>query len=58
MQKLILIDDYCPAESTGRQNYSNAEIAEKMGISLRTTEIYVSKIYDKLGVSERRDLIK
>jgi len=40
-----------------RQNLSNQEIAESLNISLRTTENYVSKIYDKLGINSRKDII-
>lgn len=39
-----------------RQNISNEEIARQLEISLRTTENYVSKIYDKLGVNDRSEL--
>lgn len=39
------------------QKYSNQQIAEKLNISLRTTENYVSKIYDKLGINSRNDII-
>lgn len=37
---------------------SNADIAEKLGIGFHTTEVYVSRIYKKLGVSYREDLIQ
>lgn len=40
-----------------RQNHSNEEIAVKLDISLRATENYVSKIYDKLGVNDKSELI-
>lgn len=40
-----------------KKNYSNLQIAEIMKISLRTTENYVSKIYDKLGVNDRNQLV-
>lgn len=42
---------------TVRQNVSNEEIARRLEISLRTTENYVSKIYDKLGVNGRSELV-
>lgn len=37
---------------------SNEDIAETMNITLHTAEVYVSKIYDKLGSPSRADLIK
>ncbi len=37
---------------------SNAEIAEKLEIGSHTTEVYVSRIYKKLGVNYREDLIQ
>ncbi|MBQ0038835.1 MAG: response regulator transcription factor [Treponema sp.] len=40
-----------------RQGLSNDEISRQLEISLRTTENYVSKIYDKLGVNDRSELI-
>ncbi|MDO4507304.1 MAG: LuxR C-terminal-related transcriptional regulator [Spirochaetales bacterium] len=42
---------------TVRQDVSNEEIARRLEISLRTTENYVSKIYDKLGVNGRSELV-
>lgn len=40
-----------------RQDISNEEISRQLNISLRTTENYVSKIYDKFGVNDRSELI-
>ncbi len=40
-----------------RQDFSNEEIAKRLEISIRTTENYVSKIYDKLGVNDRSELV-
>lgn len=42
---------------TVRQDVSNEEIARRLEISLRTNENYVSKIYDKLGVNGRSELV-
>lgn len=37
---------------------SNEEIANKLELGLHTTEVYVSRIFKKLGVSYRGDLIE
>lgn len=37
---------------------SNADIAEKLGIGFHTTEVYVSRVYKKLGANYREDLIQ
>lgn len=37
-----------------KKNYSNVQNAEVMNISFRTTENYFSKIYDRLGVKDRK----
>ena len=41
-----------------KQNNSNKQIADTMGISLRTVENYISKIYFKTGFSTREEVIK
>jgi DNA-binding NarL/FixJ family response regulator len=38
--------------------YSNKEIAEKMFLSEQTVKNYISRIYTKLGVSKRSELMK
>jgi DNA-binding NarL/FixJ family response regulator len=38
--------------------YSNREIAEKMFISEQTVKNYISRIYQRLGVSRRSQLVK
>ena len=40
------------------QRYSNAEIAEKLVLSVRTVERHVSNIYNKTGVTNRRDALE
>lgn len=40
------------------KNFDNEDIAEKLGIKLRTVENYLSKIYDKIGVKNRRMLLE
>ncbi|WP_198168350.1 ATP-binding protein [Herbidospora yilanensis] len=49
-----------PAEtrtaSLAAQGLSNAEIAERLSVTVRTVETHLSRVYTKLGVS-RRDLI-
>lgn len=37
---------------------SNADIAEKLGIGSHTTEVYVSRVYKKLGANYREDLVQ
>ena len=37
---------------------NNTEIAQKLNLSVRTIENYVSRIYDKLGITTRDALIK
>ena len=41
-----------------KQNKSNKQIADAMGISLRTVENYMSKIYFKTGFSTREEVLK
>lgn len=37
---------------------STKEIAEKMGISLRTAKFHLSSVYHKLGISGRNELLR
>lgn len=40
------------------QNFSNEQIAKKMGIKQNTVENYISIIYDKLGCKDRKSLVE
>jgi DNA-binding CsgD family transcriptional regulator len=39
------------------QRYSNAEIAEKLVLSVRTVERHVTNIYNKTGITARREAV-
>jgi DNA-binding CsgD family transcriptional regulator len=39
-----------------KQSVTNAEIARRLSISVRTVETHLQHVYDKLGVSSRQDL--
>lgn len=43
--------------SLASRNMTNAEIAETMGIKLKTVENYISIIYQKLGLKNRYELV-
>ena len=38
------------------QGFSNKEIAQKTGLSLNTVKVYVSHVYQRLGISGRVNL--
>ena len=40
------------------QGKTNDQISSEMFISIRTVEAYTSRLYDKIGVESRNDLIK
>lgn len=40
------------------QNYSNEEIAQRLGIKINTLDNYISIIYDKLGCQNRTGLLE
>ena len=40
------------------QGKTNDQISSEMFISIRTVEAYTSRLYDKIGVESRADLIK
>lgn len=40
------------------QNYSNEEIAQRLGIKINTLDNYISIIYDKLGCQNRTSLLE
>ena len=40
------------------QGKTNDQISNEMFISIRTVEAYTSRLYDKIGVESRNDLIK
>lgn len=40
-----------------KQGYSNKDISSALSLNLRTVENYISKIYDKLGVTDRKELV-
>jgi LuxR family maltose regulon positive regulatory protein len=48
----LVVLRYLPSRLT------NAEIAEEMYVSLNTVKTYVKSIYNKLGVSTRREAIE
>ncbi len=39
-------------------NFENEEIAEKLNLKLHTVENYISKIYDKTGTNNKKELIE
>lgn len=40
------------------QGYTNKEIAEKIFVSVKTVEVHRSKIYSKLGIKSRAELVQ
>lgn len=40
------------------QGYTNQQIAERLGLSIRTVETYRSRLVDKLGLRSRADLVR
>ena len=44
-----------PDGRAGRQGLTNAEIAERLVLSVRTVETHIYRAMQKLGVSDRRD---
>jgi DNA-binding NarL/FixJ family response regulator len=57
-----ILDSFSPREREVIEHiamaYSNREIAEKMFISEQTVKNYISRIYVRLGVSRRSQLVK
>jgi DNA-binding NarL/FixJ family response regulator len=41
-----------------QKNYNNSRIARELKVELRTIENYLSRIYDKTGISTRGELVK
>ncbi|MFP3042627.1 response regulator transcription factor [Treponema primitia] len=41
-----------------QKNYNNSRIARELNVELRTIENYLSRIYDKTGMTTRGDLVK
>ena len=39
------------------QNFSNMQIAEKLQIRQRAVENYISSIYEKTGISDKKEFI-
>jgi LuxR family transcriptional regulator, maltose regulon positive regulatory protein len=39
------------------ERWSNHEIAEQLGVTVNTIRKHISTIYDKLGVSSRREAV-
>ena len=40
------------------EGHTNREIAEKMGLSVKTAESYRSRLFQKLGLRTRAELIR
>jgi len=41
-----------------QDEFTNEEIAEKLGIKITTLENYISIIYDKIGCQDKKSLIE
>ena len=61
-QLSVILESFSPREREVIEHiamaYSNREIAEKMFISEQTVKNYISRIYARLGVSRRSQLVK
>jgi two-component system response regulator NreC len=40
------------------QGYTNQQVAERLGLSVKTIETYRSRLVDKLGLRSRADLVR